>query len=313
MKAQGQVWKTSIFKMLIQANDHTFLLPSSLTEYTISQRISFYQDHGMILDEIAESINGMPEGSDREFEELEFALEKAFRTFAFFSGIDLDVIKSCDFTDYIAATVAQANELIMIEEEAIQIASEFIWNDETWVLHPPELKQGSPLTFGELIDSKQMVMDMNESKASKWEILQHVCAIFLRKKGEAYSDTFLYENSDRLALMEQLPLNIALVVGKCFEQLSEFCDQSFPIFWPGSTKPGPNAKKHFSRWGWVNFLKAVAKEKVFDIPGSNMNSIQCTRAALAFDVLVYSSEEKEYLEAQNMDMEILYKKNKQNG
>lgn len=57
-------------------------------------------------------------------------------------------------------------------------------------------------------------------------------------------------------------------------------------------------------WGWVNFLKEIAKTKVFDIPGSGMNSIDCARASKAFDVLVYASEEKGMSEAQALDMEI---------
>lgn len=53
----------------------------------------------------------------------------------------------------------------------------------------------------------------------------------------------------------------------------------------------------------MNFLKAIAKTKVFDIPGSGSNSIECARRAKAFDVLVFASEEKELNEAQFLDYE----------
>jgi hypothetical protein len=66
---------------------------------------------------------------------------------------------------------------------------------------------------------------------------------------------------------------------------------------------GKHIKHHFDRWGWINFLKSIASTKVFDIPGSNMNSIQCARKARAFDVLVYASEDKTYNEAQALDHE----------
>jgi hypothetical protein len=49
---------------------------------------------------------------------------------------------------------------------------------------------------------------------------------------------------------------------------------------------------------------------VFDIPGSNMNSIDCARAASAFDVLLYASEEKELNEAQALDQEAQLNKQK---
>jgi hypothetical protein len=56
----------------------------------------------------------------------------------------------------------------------------------------------------------------------------------------------------------------------------------------------------------VNFLKSVAVTKVFDIPG--MNSIDAARAANCFDVLVFTSEEKEFNEAQYLDYEAQKKK-----
>lgn len=62
-------------------------------------------------------------------------------------------------------------------------------------------------------------------------------------------------------------------------------------------------RKHFDRYGWINFLKSIAATKVFDIPGSGMNSIECARRARAFDVLIYASEDKAYNEAESLDWE----------
>lgn len=47
----------------------------------------------------------------------------------------------------------------------------------------------------------------------------------------------------------------------------------------------------------------MAKTKVFDLPGSNMNSIDCVRCSKLFDVLLYSSEERDYNEALSLDHE----------
>jgi len=66
---------------------------------------------------------------------------------------------------------------------------------------------------------------------------------------------------------------------------------------------GRYTKLHFDRYGWVNFLKTIAATKVFDIPGSGLNSIDCARKARAFDVLIYASEEKSLGEAQSLDFE----------
>jgi hypothetical protein len=60
-------------------------------------------------------------------------------------------------------------------------------------------------------------------------------------------------------------------------------------------------------WGWVNFLKEIAKTKVFDLPGSGMNSIDCAKYSKAYDVLIFASEEKSFNEAQNLDYEAFKK------
>jgi hypothetical protein len=60
-------------------------------------------------------------------------------------------------------------------------------------------------------------------------------------------------------------------------------------------------------WGWVNFLKEIAKTKVFDLPGTGMNSIDCAKASNAYDVLLFASEEKSFNEAQNLDYEAMKK------
>jgi hypothetical protein len=47
----------------------------------------------------------------------------------------------------------------------------------------------------------------------------------------------------------------------------------------------------------------VASTKVFDIPGSGKNSIDCARETSLFDVLVYTSEDKSFNESQWLDHE----------
>ncbi len=60
-------------------------------------------------------------------------------------------------------------------------------------------------------------------------------------------------------------------------------------------------KQHFHNFGWVNFLKTVAATKVFDIMG--LNSLDSVRASPAFDVLVFTSEDKMFNESQALDYE----------
>lgn len=47
---------------------------------------------------------------------------------------------------------------------------------------------------------------------------------------------------------------------------------------------------------------------MFDIPGSRMNSVEAVRKAKAWDVLLFTSEEKDFNESLNADMEAKNKK-----
>jgi hypothetical protein len=62
-------------------------------------------------------------------------------------------------------------------------------------------------------------------------------------------------------------------------------------------------REHLETWGWVSLLKELAKTKVFDMPGTGLNSVDCVRISPAFDVLLYASEEKLSAEAESLDFE----------
>jgi hypothetical protein len=63
-----------------------------------------------------------------------------------------------------------------------------------------------------------------------------------------------------------------------------------------------------ANWGWVSLLKELAKTKVFDLPGTGLNSIDAVRETSAFDVLIFASEEKLSGEAEALDYERMMKK-----
>jgi hypothetical protein len=54
--------------MQVQINDKTFTFPSSLSEFTLGQRIDFQEQYGNELDEMLKSIIEMPEGIDKDLE-----------------------------------------------------------------------------------------------------------------------------------------------------------------------------------------------------------------------------------------------------
>lgn len=198
--------------MRIILNGEEKNIPSALSEFSLGQRIAFQEKHGNQLDEMAKSINDMPEGPEKELEALEFTFVKMFRSFSFFTGVPVEVLEESEFLDTIANVYYASLQQLFEEELGMELKQDFVWKGEEWEIAAPQLKHGDRMQFGELIDSKQVVKDMIELGKNRWEYLLPLCAIYLRKKGEAYNKEFLYEGSERLELMNDLPMDIALHV-----------------------------------------------------------------------------------------------------
>lgn len=201
--------------MRLKINDTWVVLPTSLREITLKQRIDFQREHGDLLDQMLNSINQIQDEDEREIELLEFSFEKMFRTISFYSGFSVESLKQSMFVNeltdiYVATLSSLFSDETFIEENP---QYEFMWNDEKWFLYTPELKNSSKMTFGEFIDAKQIVQDMVKLGKNRWECLLPLCCIYLRKEDEMYKEEFVYDDSERHKLMESVPLDIALHVG----------------------------------------------------------------------------------------------------
>lgn len=214
--------------MRVIINDTECVFPSSLAEFTLGQRIDYHNQCGNELDAMAESILKMEDGLEKDLELMQFQFEKMIRTVAFFMNTTPDALKESTYLDDIA-NIYHANMATLFDEEQdLTIESLFVFKGEQWELHPPHLKHGSKMTFGEFIDAKQMVQNLNHLGASKWEHMLRLCAIYLRKKGEPYREEFLYEGSERIELMKELPLTIALSVGFFLTSSLNICLNTLP-------------------------------------------------------------------------------------
>jgi hypothetical protein len=162
-----------------------------------------------------------------------------------------------------------------------------------------EVPKQADIEFGQLIDAKMTLQ--NGSERSKWELLQYLLVIF---SGEwKYDPVMLDESSDQFLWVGLYVMSHVIAFSKWWDELNTTVHNSFTVFQDSGEDEGANMKMHMERWGWINFLKSVAKTKVFDIPGSGMNSIDCARTAKMDDVLIWSSEEKDYNLAVMRDME----------
>ncbi|WPV66295.1 hypothetical protein [Chitinophaga sp. LS1] len=199
--------------MRITVNDKEVVIPSSLSEFTLGQRIAFQEEYGNDLDEWLKKIVEMEDGPMKELEVVEFQMEKMFRTFAFFANCTPEALKESEFVDKIANIYYACLSVLFESESKVECRQEYSWKGETWVLHPPSLKHGDKMQFGEFIDSKQVVQNLIALGKSRWDAMLQLCAIYLRKPSEEYDESFLYENSERIEMMRELPMDIAMGVG----------------------------------------------------------------------------------------------------
>lgn len=199
--------------MRFYLNDKEVVFPSSLSEYTLGQRIAFQNEHGVLLDKMLESILAMKDDVHREVEMMNFQLEKMYRTVAFFAGCTAEAIKEEKFMDDVANIYYSCLAVLFEEEDKIELRQSFIWKNEEWELSAPDIKHGDKMKFGEFIDAKQVVSNMGDLGQSKWEAMIPLAAIYLRKKDEPYKKEFLYDGSERMQMMKELPMDIAMQVG----------------------------------------------------------------------------------------------------
>lgn len=197
--------------MEFKYKDAQYHFPALLSEITLSRRIAFYHDHGKLLDEKAADVEKF-DGLAKEIQQAMWHLDNATRYFSFYTGIPLAEVVSCmDLNDLMG--VYHADIALLIEQEhTIELRQSYQWLDETWTISAPELLPNNNMTLIEFITGKEVVRQLDAIGKGKWDALPYLCAIYLRKENEPFDEAMISENSERMKLMLELPLDIALGV-----------------------------------------------------------------------------------------------------
>ena len=190
-----------------------YQFPSSLQDITLGQRIGFYIEHGKSLDDRAKVIEALTDEFDKELERTSWHLDYAARMLSFYTGIELDTVKTempiVDLVHIYNTCVSVLNE----QEQSVELQTAYSWQDNEWILSVPELLPNSDMNLNEFIYAKEAVRNLDSLGKSKWESLPYLCSIYLRKAGEPFSESLVAAGSERMELMNNLPLNIAIAVG----------------------------------------------------------------------------------------------------
>ena len=166
--------------MKIKINEQEYELPASLAAVTLQQRIDFEKQYGRELRKQLAKISDIKVERIKEIEFTDYHCKLACQSLSFFAGIPLDVVYNTAIEEVLAIyhnTMAGYAEDYNYAEKEFDLKNEFAWKNEMWVLAPPELKQDSKMTFGELIIAKQTVQNMAEFGDEKWEPLLPLCCI----------------------------------------------------------------------------------------------------------------------------------------
>lgn len=193
-----------------------YKFPSSLSEIKLSDRIEFDQEYGEQIESLRSSVfktneAGEPLPFDEDAAEI-LNMQVAVMNFSFFSNIPMDEVKAHIPIDQVAAVFFACYQQLYIEQDSIELQPHYDWNGEKWYLSEPQLTFENNMTFNELITSKQIVKQVHEMGAGNWEAVKNLAAVFLRKENEKFDEKWLAPNSERLTLMGELPMDIALHV-----------------------------------------------------------------------------------------------------
>lgn len=195
--------------MIITINGTDYQMPVSLMDVTLNDRVEYDNLYGK---DLREKFIKLIENKDEEGIEYYYT-EVACKSLSFFGKIPLEDVENTDINDVFVLydITKQFSDEINFEQEPIR---EIFWNNEMWYIAEPELNNNSEMKFGEFLDSKQSVQDLEDQK---WAALIPLCSIYLRKKDEKYSEKLLTE---REKLMKSLPLGYALQVGFFLKSLT---------------------------------------------------------------------------------------------
>jgi hypothetical protein len=179
-----------------------------LQDIKLRQRVDFYREHGKELDQQLKLLHD--KGAD-ESELLLYQVDCAVKHVAFYAGIAIEVLRTEVSVQSIMSIYLTGAQLMKEEEEAIELQPRYEYAGCKWVVATPEVKSDTGITFNEFLTSFEVIRQMQALGNGNWEALPYLCCVYFRKEGEPFNESML--KGERMELLLDLPLNIALAVG----------------------------------------------------------------------------------------------------
>lgn len=190
-----------------------YSLPVTLNQVTVRQKIEFDRLYRDKINEMYSNTFKVDENGElEEMDEIEasiFKVSVATMNISFFTGISLEEVEKEMSVDDVMNLYYSCIHQLYEEQEHIELQESYLFKDKLWQIEPPYLNNESKTTFNQLVTSKQVIKQMQELSAGKYEAIPYLAAIYLKQENEEFKEEWLNTGSERLELMYDLPMDIA--------------------------------------------------------------------------------------------------------
>lgn len=206
--------------MKITINETTYDVPFDPEVIKLSEYIEFYKQHGHVLDKaLDEIVNDKTSSYEDKLNKIDaYTDREAIAWISFWTGVDLNKIKDTPLILPVLNAYKSLKVLFRITEDEVQFPQTYFWNDAEWEIQDFRVNPASEMSFNEIVTSKEVmrqvyeIADEQKPAGNKWTSMPYLCAVFFRKKGEKFTDELIHEGSERMKLINDIPLKYALVV-----------------------------------------------------------------------------------------------------
>ena len=174
--------------------------------------------------------------------------------------------------------------------------------DQLFWLPDTELHPTTEITFNEFITAKEITRNLNSCASEKLQAIALLGTIFFRPVDQKFDESLMDPTSDKSDFILDLPLNIAMQIGLWFDEWTKNLENQFSLFQKSKTK-GIDMSAHFEKWGWISFMNYVAKNGTIFHKSNDKTNLQNVKEANLYDVLMWSSCEKDQEEIVSLHYE----------
>lgn len=224
--------------MQVTVNDTLYEVPFDLRAISLGDFISYQNEYGKETDQLLIKLSEKKYEGDEQDIELQKAFDfdsyldtEALAWFSFWTKHDLFEVRDQPFIAPVLEKYRLFRFLLreQLEDDTLKFPIEVEWRDETWSVQDFKVNPASEMSFNEVVTAKETMRQLYSLGKGQWQALIYLCAIYFRKKGEAFEDVMIYEGGERMTLLKELPLDIAIKVAFFLSNCVNIWNKTLPF------------------------------------------------------------------------------------